>query len=97
MISDAFKHAQPYTDTVFLIHNAFTVHIQGRERLLVLKHIDPNVGFIKAVETTTAQIINQTNWSILEKVRTDEQLERILEGKGRKALRAAAVSATLNT
>lgn len=77
IISDAFRHAQPYVDAVFPNHNASTVHVQGRDRLLELKHTDPTIRLIKAVDTTTRQIIGQANWSISEKAPADEQLERV--------------------
>ncbi len=61
IISDTFKHTQPYFDAVFPNHNTPTGHAQGGDRLLELKHIDPTVRFIKAVDTTTGQINSQAN------------------------------------
>ncbi|KAL9122707.1 MAG: hypothetical protein Q9187_000745 [Circinaria calcarea] len=40
-----------------------------------MKHTDPTIRFIKAVDTKTGKIVGQANWLILEKEPTDEQLE----------------------
>lgn len=75
IISEAFKHSQPYIDAVFPKHDTPTGHAQGKDRLLEMKRTDPTARFIKAVDSHTGRIVGQANWQILDKDPSDDRLE----------------------
>ena len=66
IVSDTFKHQEPYIDAVYPKHDTPSGRTQGTERMLEQKKSDPTVRFIKAVDTLTGKIIGQANWLCLE-------------------------------
>ena len=75
IISEAFKHSQPYIDAVFPQHDTPAGHARGRDLLLEMKRTDPTARFIKAVDSLTGQIAGQAIWLILDKNPGEDGLE----------------------
>ena len=75
IISEAFKHSQPYIDAVFPNHDTPAGHKQGRDRMLEMKRMDPTARFIKAVDSHTGQIVGQAVWLVLDQDPGKERLE----------------------
>ena len=73
VMSEAFKHDQPFFDALYPNHDTPEGRIQCTKRLLEQKQKEPNPRFIKAVDTETNEIIGQATWLILDKLPLDEQ------------------------
>ena len=75
IVSDTFKHDEPYIDAVYPKHDTPAGHIQGRNRMLEQKRTDSTVWCIKATDTRTGKIIGQANWLCIEDKRVKDRLE----------------------
>jgi hypothetical protein len=75
IVSDTFKHDEPYIDAVYPKHDTPAGHIQGKNRMLEQKHSDPTVRCLKATDTRTGKIIGQANWLCLEDKHVKDELE----------------------
>lgn len=75
IVSDTFKHDEPYIDAVYPKHDTPAGHSEGAKRMLDQKHADPAVRCIKAVDTSTGKIIGQANWLCLQNKKVSDQLE----------------------
>lgn len=75
IMSETFKHDEPYIDTVYPKHETAAGHVQGRDRMLEQKTSDPTVRYIKATDLDTGKIIGQANWLCLDKDTVKDHLE----------------------
>lgn len=64
IISSAFGHEHPYIDAAFPAHDTPVGRQLGGERMLAIKHTDPNTKFLKVVDTETGKMIAQAKWNI---------------------------------
>ncbi|KAL8655270.1 MAG: hypothetical protein Q9226_003111 [Calogaya cf. arnoldii] len=72
ILSSAFGHEHPYIDAVFPSHATASGRKIGGDRLLAIKHSDPNTTFLKDTDTGTGEMIAQAKWNIYNGVVPEE-------------------------
>ena len=75
IVSDTFKHDEPYIDAVYPKHETPGGRIQGSRRMLDQKRNDSTASYIKAVDTQTGKVIGQANWLYIESGSVKDQLD----------------------
>ena len=75
IMSDTFKHDEPYIDAVYPKHDTPAGHAQGVRRMLQQKTSDPTARCIKATNTQTGKVVGLANWLCLENKSVKDQLD----------------------
>ncbi|KUJ14247.1 uncharacterized protein LY89DRAFT_708670 [Mollisia scopiformis] len=64
IMSEAFGHEHPYIDAAFPEHDTPAGRASGGNRMLAIKHADPNTTFLKVTDIDTGLMIAQAKWNI---------------------------------
>ena len=73
IVSDAFGDDQPYIDAIFPDHHEPSGRVRGSARFLEMKRIDPSNRFLKAIDTTTGEIMGHAKYIIFENGKPEER------------------------
>ena len=74
VISTAFGHEHPYIDSLYPDHDQPFGRQRGGERLLNIKHADPNTTFLKVVDLDLNEIVGVAKWNVYNGVLPQESV-----------------------
>ena len=74
IISTAFGREHPYIDALYPDHDQPLGRERGGERLLAIKHADPNTTFLKVVDSQTGEIVAVAKWNVYDGVIPEESV-----------------------
>ena len=74
VISASFGHEHPYIESLFPDHDQPLGRQRGGERLLNIKHTDPNTTFLKVVDINSKQIVGVAKWIVYNGVLPEESV-----------------------
>ena len=75
LVSETFNHDQPYHDAIYPFHWTNTGREDGAARFREAKNREPNIRFLKAVDTVSGELAGLVRYYIYEDVPEEGELE----------------------
>ncbi|KAL9102560.1 MAG: hypothetical protein Q9163_002310 [Psora crenata] len=72
ILSSAFGHEHPYIEACFPEHDQPEGRKVGGERMLAIKHADPNTTLLKVTDTESGEMMAFAKWNIYDSVVPEE-------------------------